>query len=156
MHDTDTRPDVFTVHYVLKNRLGELVDTSEGSEPLHFLYGSPNIIQGIQEAVKDRHVGDCLEVTIPPEMAYGEHRADLVRKVPRSLFEGVEELQVGMKFQTNTGREAQVVKVVGIDGNLVTVDANHPLAGFTLYFDLEIVGRRPATEEEIAHGRPLF
>ena len=106
--------------------------------------------------MKDRHVGDCLEVTIPPEMAYGEHRADLVRKVPRSLFEGVEELQVGMKFQTNTGREAQVVKVVGIDGNLVTVDANHPLAGFTLYFDLEIVGRRPATEEEIAQGRPLF
>jgi len=156
MRDTDTRPDVFTVHYVLKNRLGEPVDTSEGGEPLHFIYGSPNIIRGIQEAVKDRQVGDCLEVTIPPEMAYGEHRADLVRKVPRSLFEGVDELKVGMKFQTNTGRDAQVVKVVAIDGNLVTVDANHPLAGFTLYFDLEIVGRRPATDEEIAQGYPLY
>ena len=77
------KPEVFTVHYVLKNRIGELVDTSEGSEPLHFLYGSPEIIEGIQEAVKDRKVGDCLEVTIPPEMAYGEYRDELVRTVPR-------------------------------------------------------------------------
>ncbi|WP_336367149.1 FKBP-type peptidyl-prolyl cis-trans isomerase [Marinobacter sp. C2H3] len=150
------RPDVFTVHYVLKNRAGELVDTSEGGEPLHFVYGSPHIIEGIQKAVRDRKVGDCLEVTVPPEMAYGEYRDDLVRKVPRTLFEGVESLKVGMTFQTNTGEEAQVVKVIGIDGNLVRVDANHPLAGFTLYFDLEIVGRREATDDEIAQGQPLF
>lgn len=149
-------PQIFTVHYVLKNKIGELVDTSEGSEPLHFLYGSPEIIKGIQEAVKDRNVGDCLEVTIPPEMAYGEYREELVRKVPKSLFEGVEKLEVGMKFQTNSGDETQIVKVAGIDGNLVRVDANHPLAGFTLYFDLEIMGRRDATEDEITQGRPLF
>lgn len=149
------KPAVFTVHYVLKNKLGELVDTSEGSEPLHFVEGSPDIIEGIQKAVRDRSVGDCLEVTIPPELAYGEHNPELIRKVPRSLFEGVENLQVGMKFQTNTGEEARVVQVVGIDGNLVRVDANHPLAGFTLYFDLEIVGKREATDDEIAQGRPL-
>lgn len=150
------KPEIFTVHYVLKNRVGELVDTSEGSEPLHFLYGSPEIIRGIQEAVKDRKVGDCLEVTIPPEMAYGNYREELVRKVPRSLFEGIEQLHVGMRFQTNSGDEAQVVQVIGMDGNLVKVDANHPLAGFTLYFDLEIVGRREATEDEINQGQPLF
>ncbi|MGM0953734.1 MAG: FKBP-type peptidyl-prolyl cis-trans isomerase [Pseudomonadota bacterium] len=155
--DTEqSNPQIFTVHYVLKNKIGELVDTSEGSEPLHFLYGSPEIIKGIQEAVKDRKVGDCLEVTIPPEMAYGEYREELVRKVPKSLFEGVEKLEVGMKFQTNSGDDTKVVQVVGIDGNLVRVDANHPLAGFTLYFDLEIVGLRDATEDEITQGRPLF
>ncbi|MBZ2167275.1 peptidylprolyl isomerase [Marinobacter sp. F4216] len=156
MVDASVKPDVFTVHYVLKNKLGDLVDTSEGSEPLHFVYGSPNIIEGIQEAVKDRSVGDCLEVTVPPAMAYGEHNPELIRKVPRSMFEGIEKLEVGMKFQTNTGDQAQVVKVVAIDGNLVKVDANHPLAGYTLYFDLEIVGRRPATDDEVAQGRPLF
>lgn len=156
MQASQEKPDVFTVHYVLKNKIGELVDTSEGSEPLHFLYGSPEIIKGIQEAVKDRNAGDCLEVTVPPAMAYGEHRADLVRKVPKSMFEGVENLHVGMKFQTNTGDNAQVVQVMGIDGNLIRVDANHPLAGFTLYFDLEIIERREATEDEIAQGRPLF
>jgi FKBP-type peptidyl-prolyl cis-trans isomerase SlyD len=155
--DTEqSNPQIFTVHYVLKNKIGELVDTSEGSEPLHFLYGSPEIIKGIQEAVKDRKVGDCLEVTIPPEMAYGEYQEELVRKVPKSLFEGVEKLDVGMKFQTNSGDDTKVVQVVGIDGNLVRVDANHPLAGFTLYFDLEIVGLRDATEDEITQGRPLF
>lgn len=152
----NVKPDVFTIHYVLKNRIGELVDTSEGSEPLHFLYGTPEIIAGIQEAVKDRKVGDCLEVTIPPEMAYGDYREELVRKVPRSLFENIENLQIGMKFQTNSGDQTQVVQVVGIDGNLVRVDANHPLAGFTLYFDLEIVGRREATEDEIVQGQPLY
>ncbi|WP_417545827.1 FKBP-type peptidyl-prolyl cis-trans isomerase [Marinobacter sp.] len=155
MQASQEKPDVFTVHYVLKNKIGELVDTSEGSEPLHFLYGSPDIIKGIQEAVKDRNAGDCLEVTVPPAMAYGEHREDLVRKIPRSMFEGVENLQVGMKFQTNTGDNAQIVQVMGIDGNLIRVDANHPLAGFTLYFDLEVIERREATDEEIAQGRPL-
>ncbi|WP_150912634.1 FKBP-type peptidyl-prolyl cis-trans isomerase [Marinobacter halotolerans] len=149
------KPAVFTVHYVLKNKLGELVDTSEGSEPLHFLQGSPGVIAGIQEAVKDRNIGDCLEVTVPPSMAYGEHNPELIRTVPRSMFEGVENLQVGMKFQTNTGDEAQVVQVVSIDGNLIKVDANHPLAGFTLYFDLEIIERREATDAEIAAGHPL-
>ncbi|MEX2476584.1 peptidylprolyl isomerase [Marinobacter sp.] len=149
------KPDVFTVHYVLKNKIGELVDTSEGSEPLHFLHGSPGIVAGVQEAVKDRNVGDCLEVTVPPSMAYGEHNPELIRTVPRSMFEGIENLAVGMKFQTNTGDNAQIVQVVSIDGNLVKVDANHPLAGFTLYFDLEIVGKREATEDEVAQGRPL-
>ena len=149
------KPAVFTVHYVLKNKLGELVDTSEGSEPLHFMLGTPGVIAGIQEAVKDRNVGDCLEVTVPPSMAYGEHNPELIRTVPRSMFEGVENLQIGMKFQTNTGDQAQVVQVVGIDGNLIKVDANHPLAGFTLYFDLEIIEKREATDEEISAGHPL-
>lgn len=146
---------VYTVHYRLKNQSGEVVDTSEGGEPLHFLMGSDGVIKGIQEAVRERGPGDCLEVTIPPSMAYGEHNPELIRKVPRSAFEGIDDLQVGMKFQTNTGAEAQVVQVIGIDGNLVRVDANHPLAGFTLYFDLEIVARREATDDEIAAGRPL-
>jgi FKBP-type peptidyl-prolyl cis-trans isomerase SlyD len=149
------KPAVFTVHYVLKNKLGELVDTSEGSEPLHFIHGTPGVIAGIQEAVKDRNVGDCLEVTVPPSMAYGEHSPELIRTVPRSMFEGVENLQTGMKFQTNTGDEAQVVQVVSIDGNLIKVDANHPLAGFTLYFDLEIIEKRDATDEEVSAGYPL-
>jgi FKBP-type peptidyl-prolyl cis-trans isomerase SlyD len=142
------RPSVYTVHYRLKNRQGDVIDTSEGGEPLSFVQGSANVIRGIQEAVRGRGPGDCLEVTVPPDMAYGEHNPELVRKVPRSAFEGVENLHVGMKFQTNTGEEAQVVKVVAIDGNLVRVDANHPLAGFTLYFDLEIVEVREASEAE--------
>ncbi|MCH8497135.1 MAG: peptidylprolyl isomerase [Marinobacter sp.] len=146
-------PLVYTLHYRLKNRAGEVVDTSEGGEPLSFLMGAAGVIKGIQEAVKGRGVGDCLEVTVPPAMAYGEHNPELVRRVPRSAFGDIEEVRPGMTFQTNTGAEAQVVKVVGLDGNLVLVDANHPLAGFTLYFDLEILDVRQATEEELTAGR---
>ncbi|WP_152206142.1 FKBP-type peptidyl-prolyl cis-trans isomerase [Marinobacter changyiensis] len=148
------RPAVYTVHYRLKNRTGEVIDTSEGGEPLTFMLGSGSVIKGIQEAVKGRGPGDCLEVTVPPELAYGEHNPELVRRVPRSMFESVDDLQIGMKFQTNTGDEAQVIKVVGIDGNLVHVDANHPLAGFTLYFDLEIVQVREASDDELASDPP--
>lgn len=150
------KPAVYTINYRLKNKQGEVVDTSEGGEPMHFLSGSDHVIEGIQEAVRDRAPGDCLEVTIPAAMAYGEHRDDLVRRVPRSAFEGVENLHIGMTFQTNTAEDAQVVRVVGIDGNLIRVDANHPLAGLTLYFDLEIVARREAGEEEIEAGMPLY
>jgi len=146
---------VYSVAYRLKNREGEIIDTSEGTEPLHFVGGAGQVIPGIEKAVDGREAGVCLEVTIPPELAYGEHREDLVRTMPRSMFQGVEELKEGMKFQTNTGEEAQVVKVVGFKGDQVLIDANHPLAGFTLYFDLEILQSRPATEDEIAQGMPL-
>jgi FKBP-type peptidyl-prolyl cis-trans isomerase SlyD len=145
---------VYTVHYRLKNRAGEVVDASDGGEPLCFLWGAANVIKGIEEAVRDRGVGDTLEVTVPPEMAYGERQEELIKRMPRSAFAGVDDLKPGMKFQTNSGDDAQIVQVVAIDGNLVKVDANHPLAGFTLYFDLEIIDKRVATEEEMAAGQP--
>ncbi|MFE8072656.1 peptidylprolyl isomerase [Marinobacteraceae bacterium S3BR75-40.1] len=149
------RPLVYTVNYWLKNRMGEVVDTSEGGEPLHFMSGAGQVVEGLEKAVEGRSAGDRLEVTIPPEMAYGERRDDLVRTVARSLFEGVDELKPGMKFQTNTGENAQVVQVVDVDGNTVRVDANHPLAGFTLFFELDILEVREATDAEITQGRAL-
>lgn len=148
-------PLVYRVQYRLKNRLGEVVDTSEGGEPLVFMEGAGQVVRGIEEAVRGRSPGDCLEVTIPPDMGYGEHRQDLVKRVPRSAFAGVEKVLPGMTFQTNAGEEAQVVKVVALDGDLVIVDANHPLAGLTLYFDLEILDVREASGEEVRLGRAV-
>ena len=147
-------PRVYALNYWLKNRKGEVVDTSEGGEPLRFVEGAGQVVEGLERAVRDRAVGDRLEVTIPPELAYGEHRDELVRAVPRSLFQEVDELAVGMTFQTNTGEERQVVKVVEVRGDMVRVDANHPLAGFTLYFDLEVLEVRDATPDEVASGMP--
>ena len=132
-----------------------MVDTSRGGQPLHFVSGLGSMIAGIEKAVEGRGVGECLEVTIPPEMAYGEHREELIRTMPRSMFQGVEELKEGMKFQTASGDDAQVVKIVGFRGDQVLIDANHPLAGLTLYFDLEILEARDATDDEIEQGMPL-
>ncbi len=150
-----TKQKVYRVAYQLKNKAGEVVDSSAGGQPLHFVSGAGQIIEGIEKALEGRVEGDCLEVTIPPEMAYGEHRQELIRTMPRSMFQGVEDLREGMKFQTNSGDNAQVVKIVGFEGDQVRIDANHPLAGFTLYFDLEVLEARDATEDEINQGQPL-
>jgi FKBP-type peptidyl-prolyl cis-trans isomerase SlyD len=140
---------LYTVNYWLKNPLGEVVDTSEGGQPMMFVEGSHRIIPGIQKAVSGRSVGDMIEVSIPPALAYGEHSPDLVAQMPVSAFDGVEDIRVGMKFQTNTGGQAKVVKVIDVKGDQVTVDANHPLAGLTLMFDLEILDVREAEASDL-------
>lgn len=140
---------IYTVNYWLKNTAGEVVDTSENGQPMTFIEGSNQAIQGIQEAIVGRDVGDLIEVTIPPQLAYGEHLPELVSKMPLSAFEGVDDILVGMKFQTNTGGEAKIVKVVDVKPDGVTVDGNHPLAGLTLIFDLELLDVKDATEEEL-------
>lgn len=130
---------IYKVNYWLKNADGDVVDTSEGGEPMLIKQGVENVILGLQEAVDGREPGDRFEVVIPPEKAYGMVREEFISKVPASAFEGVEELKKGMKFQTNTGEHAQVVQVVDVAKDYVLVDANHPLAGLSLNFELEII-----------------
>lgn len=143
---------VYTLNYWLKNAEGEVVDTSEGGTPMVFIDGSKLIIPGLQKAVEGRNVGDRLDVTIPPELAYGAHNPALVNEVPSAMFEGIEKVEPGMKFQTNTGEQTQVVKVVSVQGDTVMVDANHPLAGLTLNFEIEIINIRDASDEEVTSG----
>jgi len=143
-----SKKKVYTVNYWLKNALGEVVDTSEGGMPMVFLEGSNKVIPGIQKAVLGRNVGDLIEATIPPQLAYGVHQPELLSKMHISAFDGVDDILVGMKFQTDKGGEAKVVKVVEVNSDYVTVDANHPLAGITLVFDLEIIDIRDALEDD--------
>jgi FKBP-type peptidyl-prolyl cis-trans isomerase SlyD len=130
---------IYKVNYWLKSPEGEVIDTSEGGEPMLIDQNNPAVIEGLRRAVLGRQPGDRLEVTVPPEMAYGEHNPEFVSQVPMSAFEGVEHVVEGMKFQTNTGNEAQVVQVVKVEKDHVLVDANHPLAGLSLNFDLEVI-----------------
>lgn len=146
---------VYTLNYWLKNSEGNVVDTSEGGVPMVFMQGCKNTIQGIQNAVEGRSIGDKIEAIIPPELAYGAHNAELVSVVPQSVFDGVEQVSVGMKFQTNAGGDAQVVKVVAVKNKEVTIDANHPLAGLTLTFELELIDVRNSTAEEQLSGKVM-
>jgi len=146
---------IYTLNYWLKNDNGDVVDTSEGGEPMVFMEGSTNVIPGMLKAVEGRKEGDKLEVSIPAELAYGQHKAELMSKVPASSFDGVEDVVVGMKFQTNTGGEAQIVQVVEVGKEEVTIDANHPLAGLALNFDIEIVKIRSASDSEISAENQL-
>jgi len=134
-----TEKKVYTINYWLKNGAGEVVDTSEGGEPLVVRSGAVNVIPGLIRAVEGRKEGDKLEVLIPPELAYGSHKPELQSEISVNAFDGVEQVIKGMKFQTNTGGEAQVVQVVAVNGDKATIDANHPLAGLSLNFDIEII-----------------
>jgi len=129
---------VYTVHYWLKGPDDTVVDTSEGGEPMKIAMGSKDTIEGLQKAVDGREAGERLEVTIPPELAYGPRRPEFVNSIDRALFD-IADIEPGMKFQTNTGEQTQIIQVIEVNDNGVVVDANHPLAGLTLEFELEIV-----------------
>ena len=94
---------VVGIHYTLKNDAGDVLDSSEGREPLKFLQGKGNIISGLEKALDGKSQGDSVDVTIEPTEGYGEHREELIQDVPKDAFKGVDDLQVGMRFQVKAG-----------------------------------------------------
>lgn len=143
---------VVSMHYTLKNNAGDTLDSSEGREPLTYLQGAGNIIPGLESALKGKKAGESLDVTVEPAEAYGEHREDLLQQVPRDAFGEVKDLSIGMRFQAQTERGPVPIKIAAVEGDKVTVDANHELAGETLHFSVNIETVREATKEEIEHG----
>jgi FKBP-type peptidyl-prolyl cis-trans isomerase SlyD len=142
---------VVTMDYTLSDDDGNVIDSSRGNDPLSYIQGTGNIIPGLEAALEGKTPGENVAVSIAPEDGYGERDESLLQVVPRNLF-NVDDLQVGMFFETQTQAGAQVVTVVGVTDEEVTVDANHPLAGKTLNFDVDVVDVREASEEELEHG----
>lgn len=143
---------VVAIDYTLTDDQGSVIDSSEGRGPLAYLQGHGNIIPGLENALEGKAVGDAMKVTVAPADGYGERDDSLTQAVPRNMFENADEIQVGMQFQTSSEQGMHIVTVTEIDPENVTVDANHPLAGQTLNFDVTIVEVRDASEEELAHG----
>ena len=142
-----------SIDYTLTNDAGEVIDSSVGGALLVYLQGAGNIILGLEKALEGKAVGDELEVSVEPEDAYGEYAAELVSTLSRSMFEGVDELEVGMQFHASApDGQMQIVTIRDLDGDEVTVDGNHPLAGQRLNFQVKIIDIRDASQEEIAHG----
>ena len=142
---------VASIDYTLTGATGEVIDTSSGKSPLEYIHGQGNIIPGLENALEGKKVGESLSVSIPPDQAYGEHNPELIQPVPRSNFGGMQKIEVGMQFQARTPGGVHVVRVVKVDDQSVTVDANHPLAGQTLHFDVKVVSVREAKPEELEH-----
>jgi FKBP-type peptidyl-prolyl cis-trans isomerase SlyD len=143
---------VVSIHYTLKNNEGTVLDSSSGSDPLAYLHGFGNIIPGLENALEGKETGEKLAVTVEPEQGYGARDEQLVQAVPRSAFKGVDDLAPGMQFQAQGPQGARLVVVTQVAQDVVTVDANHPLAGQTLHFDVEVSEVRDATAEELEHG----
>jgi FKBP-type peptidyl-prolyl cis-trans isomerase SlyD len=143
---------VASFHYTLTNDAGEVLDSSDGREPLTYLHGAGNIVPGLEREMVGHVAGDKFSVDVAAEEGYGAYVDELVQVVPRASFDGVHDLAVGMQFQAQTAQGPIAVVITEIEGDEVTVDGNHPLAGETLHFAIEIVEVREASVEEVVHG----
>ncbi len=147
-----TKHSVATITYTLTDDDGAVIDASEESEPMAYVHGTGSLVPGLESALEGKRRGDAFKIRILPEDAYGERDATMVHDVPRSDLPAESDIQVGMQFQARNEAEAFVVTVTDIVGDKVRLDANHPLAGIPLNFDVKVVDVRSATSEEIQHG----
>ena len=143
---------VVTIDYTLTAPDGQVIDTSRGKQPLTYLHGVGGIIPGLEAALNGKGAGEKINVTIPPDQGYGQKDPAMVQAVPREAFKGATDIQPGMQFQAQSPQGPRVVTVVAVNDKEVTVDANHPLAGMELKFDVDVKEVRAATAEEISHG----
>jgi len=146
-----TKNSVVAFAYTLTDDDGAVIDSADTQNPLAYLHGHSQLIPGMENALSGRAAGDRFSIVLSPEEAYGVYDENLAGAVPRSAFEGAGEVEVGMQFQMEFPGGLRVVTVSAIDDQHVMVDGNHPLAGETLHFDIEVISIRPATKDEIEH-----
>ncbi|MBI1285947.1 MAG: peptidylprolyl isomerase [Flavobacteriales bacterium] len=149
-----TKNKVALIHYTLKDDSGEILDSSEGHDPLAYIHGIGNLVEGLEEALEGKMIGDKIITSVSPEKGYGHRSEDNVHVVPLASFQpdGDEKLEVGMQVRVETNEGIGIAEVTKIDGEHVTLDLNHPLSGETLHFEVEVVDVRDATNEELDHG----
>jgi FKBP-type peptidyl-prolyl cis-trans isomerase SlyD len=156
MSDTITANKIGIFNYELTNDAGEIMDSSQG-QPMPYLHGCGNIIPDLEEHMEGKTIGDKFQVVIPPEKGYGEYDEKANFSVHRSELDKnvLEDLKPGSQFFINDEQGKPVpIFVVKMEGAYVHFTQNHPLAGQTLHFDIEVVGIRDANEEEVKHGHP--
>lgn len=143
---------VVAIDYTLTDGDGQVLDTSQGRGPLAYLHGAGNIIPGLEKALEGKAEGEKVNVSVPPEEGYGERDESLIQAVPKKMFAETAEPEPGMQFQAQGPDGARVLTILKVEDDQVTVDANHPLAGQELNFDVAVVNVREASEEELEHG----
>jgi len=147
-----TKNAVVSLEYTLKNNEGVVLDSSEGREPLVYLHGVGALIPGLENKLEGLEKGAKSNIVVPTEDGYGTSKHELIQVVPKSGFQGDEEMKEGMQVQVETENGPLIATVSKIAGDDVTLDLNHPLADMVLHFDIEVKDLRNATEEEISHG----
>ena len=147
-----TKDTAVKFNYILKDDDGKILDQSQEGQPLGYLHGHNNIIPGLEQQLEGKSAGETLTAIVEPADGYGDYQEQAVQHVPRDNFQGVEDIQPGMQFQSEAGGQVMLVTVTEVNDDEVIVDANHPLAGKRLTFDVEIQEVRAATEDELNHG----
>lgn len=144
-------PRVISFNYTLWNKAGDVLDQSEKGQPLVFLEGSGQIIEGLEEALGKMIIGQKKKVEVPAKRAYGERDKERTFKVPVEQFPE-KNLKAGDMFQSNDEEDQSVYTVVNVTSTHVEIDGNHPLAGEDLTFEVEVTDMRPASPQEVSHG----
>lgn len=144
--------NVVTFHYTLRDTRGQVVDASVGGEPISFLEGAGQIVEGLEEGLRGLAAGSRAKVGVPAAKAYGERDESQVQRVLKALLPIEGDIKPGDQFRAGNDAYAPIVTVVGVEGDELLLDANHPLAGVDLEFEVEVIGVRAATAEEIEHG----
>ncbi len=143
---------VVAFHFTLTNNEGEVLDQSDEGSALVYLHGHSQLIPGLERNLAGKEAGDQFTVTLEPTDAYGEKDDEMIQVIPRTSFQEGAEIKVGMQFQAQGEEGETVVTVAGIEGDNITIDGNHPLAGIALTFEVELAEVRDATAEELEHG----
>jgi FKBP-type peptidyl-prolyl cis-trans isomerase SlyD len=143
---------VVTIHYTLKDDAGTVLDSSAGGEPLAYLQGRGNLVSGLERALEGKQEGNSVAVVVSPADGYGTRDESLVQRVPKRSLQGAGAVKKGMQFQARTDDGVRLFTVAAVIGDMVTLDGNHPLADQTLHFDVQVLGVREATAEELQHG----
>jgi len=144
---------VVAIEYTLKDDQGNIIDASGERGPMEYLHGAQNIIPGLEQGIDGLVAGDTKHVVVQPQLGYGEYSEKLLQHVPLSAF-GANTPQVGMRFHAETNLGMRVLTIKKIEGEEVTLDGNHELAGKTLHFDIKVVSVRAAELTELSHGHP--
>ncbi|AZG74245.1 peptidylprolyl isomerase [Shewanella livingstonensis] len=147
-----TKHAAVTIHYRLSDEQGLLIENSFDSEPMVYLHGTENLIPGLESVLEGKTTGEKVEADIPAEQAYGEYHPGLKQEVPVSAFGDVEDIVPGMRFIAETEMGQRPVQVIEVKDDVIVVDGNHPLAGQSLHFSVEVIAVREATAEELSHG----
>jgi FKBP-type peptidyl-prolyl cis-trans isomerase SlyD len=146
---------VVAIHFVLRDEQGSELDDSSGGEPIRYLHGAGNIVSGLEEGLTGKRMGEKVHVQVTPENGFGVRDPRGVQKVSRDTFPDDVEIFPGMEFGAeDEDGESVPVWVTAVEGDQLTIDFNHPLAGKTLHFDVVVAEVRDATAEEIEHGHP--
>ncbi len=145
---------VVSFDYTLKDEQGQVLDSSQGKEPLSFIHGSGRIIPGLEKALEGHDEGDSFDTSVEPTEAYGEYDENLIFDVPKNQFQDAEKISEGMQVQAQMqDGSTQVLTIKDIGEADVTLDANHPLAGQTLHFNITVTDVREPTQSEIVNGQ---
>ncbi len=143
---------VVSINYVLTDDDGITLDSTQDQAPMAYLHGANNILPGLEEALEGKTVKSRIRTKVSPKDGYGKYNEELVQSIPLSSFPNADQIKVGVQFELDTPQGPQIATITKVENDEFTLDMNHPLAGITLHFDVEVVDVREATAEEIEKG----